>query len=300
MTHVLILVCGDMRPLSLVHVAHVETLLEESGIVCAPPTWLHPHVAAEIKVTAVIAEALWVRLREDLGRDGIDLFETTSPHRRKKLLLADMDATIVEGETLDDLAAHVGLKDEISAITARAMRGELDFRAALQERVQKLAGLSARVLDDTVASMKINKGAVTLVSVMRGHGAKCYLVSGGFTFFTAEIAKACGFDGHHGNQLDILNGKLTGQVVPPILDKDTKLKLLYQYRSDMHLSDDETVAVGDGANDIPMLEAAGLGVGYHPKPLVKEKIRNAIVHTDLTSLLYIQGYTWDEISLYSH
>jgi phosphoserine phosphatase len=297
MSFVLVLVAGDNhKALSLAHVAHVETFLENAGVVCDEPHWLNPHKAAEITLSADITDDVLLRLKDDMGRDCIDVFCVPKHNRRKKLLLADMDATIVEGETLDDLAAAVGLKEEISAITAQAMRGELDFQSALIARVKKLAGLSADALSNTLSAMVINDGAIDVVRAMRRHGAECYLVSGGFTYFTAAIAEICGFNGHHGNVLEIAEEKLTGEVIFPILDKDSKLAFLNQYRENLGLSEDDTMAVGDGANDIPMLLGAGLGVGFRPKPKVKDVVRNCIIHTDLTSLLYVQGYSIEDLS----
>lgn len=290
---VLVLVAGDVssRPLSLAHLAHAETVLEAAGIICSEPHWLHPHKAAELHLSQGVSPDVCGRLHDDLGRDLIDVFVVPQDNRRKKILLADMDATIVEGETLDDLAGQAGLKDLIAGITARAMRGELDFHAALTERVRLLKGLSRSALTATLDAMVVNTGAQDVVRVMRSHGAECYLVSGGFTYFTEAIARICGFNGSHGNVLGWDGDVLSGEVVPPILDKDAKLAFLNAYRENLGISEDLTMAVGDGANDIPMLEAAGLGVGFHPKPLVKERISNCILHTDLTSLLYVQGYT---------
>ena len=258
-----------------------------------PINWLHAEKAAEIKINTDIS---LTSIREIADKNFIDVFLIPALHRRKKLLLADMDATIVEGETLDDLAAFAGLKDKIAAITARAMRGELDFKEALEQRVKMLEGLSVSALQHTLSAMKINAGAKETISVMRKHGAECYLVSGGFTYFTEAIAKTCGFNGHHGNILKIESDHLTGDVIPPILDKNAKLAFLREYTAKCGILREETMTVGDGANDIPMLLGAGTGVGYYPKPLVKEQISNIIIHTDLTSLLYIQGYTWQDIS----
>lgn len=257
-----------------------------------PLNWLHLDKAVEIKFETDILPEFFKSIRESASQKFIDVFLTPAAHRRKKLLLADMDATIVEGETLDDLAAFAGLKEKISEITARAMRGELDFKQALEQRVKMLEGLSVTALEQTLATMKINAGAIEAVRVMRKHGAECYLVSGGFTYFTGAIAKACAFNGHHGNVLEIEDDHLTGKVIPPILDKNAKLAFLNQYTEKCGISKEQTMSVGDGANDIPMLLGAGTGVGYHPKPLVQEQISNLIIHTDLTSLLYIQGYTW--------
>lgn len=297
MTYILVFVAGDNnKPLSTGHIAHAETILEDAGIVCENPLWLHPHKAAELRLSSPVPESVWLQLHEYVGRDLIDVFLVPEKNRRKKLLLADMDATIVEGETLDDLAALAGLKEQIAAITARAMRGELDFHAALTERVRMLKGLPVSALAETLSTMKINDGAGQLVATMRQHGAECYLVSGGFTYFTQAIAEKCTFNGHHGNHLEIMNGALSGEVIPPILDKDAKRNFLRQYCVSLGLASDDTMAVGDGANDIPMLLEAGLGIGFRPKPLVKDQVMNCVIHTDLTSLLYVQGYTWQDMS----
>ncbi len=297
MTSVLILVSGDgQKSFSHFDLTEVQSLISKHGIEYGSPYWTHPDKAVEINVSAQLNDGMLSDIRQLMDAHAIDVFCVPAENRRKKLLLADMDATIVTGETLDDLAGAVGLKDKISAITERAMRGELDFQSALKERVAMLAGLSVSALSETLSAMTLNTGAEDVVRVMRRNGAECYLVSGGFTYFTGAIAERCVFNGHHGNVLGIEHGKLTGQVVPPVLDKDSKYRFLSQYRAELGLSVADTMAVGDGANDIPMLQEAGLGVGFQPKPLVKQAVPNWIVHTDLTSLLYIQGYTWQDIA----
>jgi phosphoserine phosphatase len=201
-----------------------------------------------------------------------------------------MDSTIVAGETLDELASHAGIRDKIAPITARAMRGELDFESALRERVSLLEGMDAAALEKTSARIKLNPGAGIFVQFMRSKGAKCILVSGGFTYFTDAFAKYAGFDDHHGNMLQIKDGKLTGQLEGEILDKNKKLSLLETYRQSLNLKIDETMAIGDGANDLPMLQKSGLGIGYKPKPLLLEALPNCIIHGDLTAALYAQGF----------
>jgi phosphoserine phosphatase len=171
------------------------------------------------------------------------------------------------------------------------MRGELNFHMALNERVSLLEGLPLSALEKTAAATQLSSGAEMLVKVMRENGATCVLVSGGFTYFTEKIAKKCGFQIHHGNHLDTKDGVLTGKVLPPLLDKNAKYYFLQKYAAELGLAADETLAIGDGANDLPMLQGAGLGLGYRPKPLVYEQVSNAIIHTDLTSALYVQGYT---------
>lgn len=217
----------------------------------------------------------------------IDVFCTPIDSIKKKLFLADMDATIVTTETLDELAQECGIGEKVSKITDRAMRGELDFHQALKERVALIKDLPEISLKHTLDNTVLSKGAIELVSYVKQQDIFCVLVSGGFTYFTSAIADDCGFDTHHGNHLDIAEGKLTGYVVPPILDKDAKLDFLKKYVQQLDIPISDTVAIGDGANDLPMLEAAGLGIGYHPKALVREKIMNCIIHTDLLSVQYI-------------
>lgn len=296
MSDILILVSGNIqKPLTLSVADKVKVFLNHHHIQFTSEIWLCPDKALEIHLSHSLSIDDHHQIRKEFDGDDVDVFLVNSAYRRKMLLLADMDATIVRGESLDDLADLAGLKDKISAITERAMRGELDFKSALIERVAMLKGLSLSALTQTRDALIINKGAMDVIRVMRNFGAECYLVSGGFSFFTEDIAKKCGFNGHHGNQLEMIDKVLSGQVSPPILDKDSKLSYLKQYTQKCGLTPEETMAVGDGANDIPMLQGAGFGVGYQPKPLVKEKINNYIIHTDLTSLLYIQGYTWQDI-----
>ena len=201
---------------------------------------------------------------------------------------------MVVGETLDDLAAFAGIKDHIAAITARAMNGELDFKEALRERVGLLAGLPADCLDKTYAHLQFMPGAETLVRTMKANGAMAVLVSGGFKFFTSRVAAHCGFDRDLSNQFEIENGKLTGKVIEPILDRSTKLETLINAAAEFSLPLALTIAVGDGANDLEMIKAAGLGVAYHAKPIVAAEAQARVDHGDLTALLFAQGYKADE------
>jgi phosphoserine phosphatase len=225
----------------------------------------------------------------------IDAIATPAKGRRKALLVADMDSTIVTGETLDELADFAGLKDRIAAITARAMNGELDFKAALRERVAMLKGLPVDALERTWQRVHLTPGARELVATMRAHGAHTALVSGGFSFFTSRVAALCGFDIHRSNILLDDGTVLIGRVGEPILDRDTKLATLTGLAAERGLELSATLAVGDGANDLDMLRAAGLGVAFHAKPIVAAAVRARVDHADLRALLFAQGYRAEEI-----
>ncbi len=225
-----------------------------------------------------------------LTHKAVDIFLTKPRGRRKAVLVADMDSTIVTAETLDELAAFAGLKDKIAAITARAMNGELDFHAAIRERVGLLKGLPVSALEETWKGIEYCPGARVLVATMNGFGATTALVSGGFSFFTARVAAELGFAIHRANMLLDDGAALTGEVGEPILDKDAKLASLNEFAAQRGVKLAATLSVGDGANDLPMLKAAGLGIAYHAKPVVAAEVVNRVVHTDLTSLLFAQGY----------
>jgi phosphoserine phosphatase len=215
--------------------------------------------------------------------------------RRKKLLVADMESTIIEQECLDELAGYLGLRPKIADITERAMRGELNFEAALKERVTLLKGLNAGVLDDLYANrVTLMLGAETLIATMQANGAYCALVSGGFRFFTEKIAARLSFDFEQANRLDIVDGRIAGTVAEPILGRVAKLAALERLALERGLKPADTLAAGDGANDLAMITAAGLGVAFRAKPVVAAAAAAAITHGDLTALLYLQGYRWDE------
>jgi len=198
------------------------------------------------------------------------------------------------GETLDELADKAGIKDQVAEITARAMRGEIDFKAALFERVKMLKDLPVDRLDQTLAGIALTPGARTLVRTMRAHGAFTILVSGGFRFFTRHVAAIAGFHEHQANDLIIEDDRLTGRVAEPILDKEAKLVLLNRSAAEKKIPLSASLTTGDGANDLPMLQAAGLGVAYHAKPVVEAAAPAAIRNGDLTALLYLQGYNFSE------
>lgn len=255
--------------------------------------WLSKNKAAERGISDNGHSALINHIRDELASEKIDFFITSNENRQKKLLLADMDSTIVTDETLDELAQHAGIKDQIAEITKRAMNGELDFHDAIRERVNLLKDLPETAISETVEQTKLNNGATTFVQTMKKSAATCVLVSGGFTVFTEETAKQCGFDYHHGNSLVIEEGKLTGKVRDPILDKHAKVNFLQNYCEELNIQLSDCLTIGDGANDLPMLKTAGLGIGYHPKDAVKSEIHNCILYGDLTTALYAQGYSDD-------
>jgi phosphoserine phosphatase len=221
----------------------------------------------------------------------IDLVIQDQDTRRKKLLIADMDSTMIGQECIDELAAEVGLKDKVAAITARAMNGEIAFEPALRERVALLKGLPISVVDEVIAKrITLTPGGMELIATMKAKGYYTALVSGGFTVFTSRIAATLGFDENRANILLEENGHLTGFVAEPILGKQAKVDALEDIAKKLGISPDEAMAVGDGANDLGMLHLAGAGVALHAKPAVAAEAKIQINHADLSALLYIQGY----------
>jgi phosphoserine phosphatase len=254
---------------------------------------LDPGIATDIPFTPGGADdkAVAVRLRTALKDHPIDVVVQPLANRRKRLFVADMDSTIIEQECIDELADYVGLKAHVAAITERAMRGEIAFEPALRERVALLKGLPVAVVEEVIANrITLTPGARTLVATMRANGAHTCLVSGGFTHFTGRVAAMAGFDEHRGNALIMEDGKLAGRVQEPVLGRDAKRATLIELRDSLGLAPHDTLAAGDGANDLAMIEAAGLGVAYHAKPTVAEAAHARIDHGDLTALLYLQGY----------
>lgn len=223
-----------------------------------------------------------------------DICIQASENRKKKLLICDMDSTLIGQECIDELADFAGVKDRVSAITERAMRGEIGFEGALKERVSLLKNLDISALQKCFDErITLNEGARTLCQTMKANGAKAVIVSGGFTFFTERVAKACGFDTHQANTLIENGGTLTGTVGMPILGRDAKRDALHQHSADFGGPLD-AVAIGDGANDLAMITAAGLGIAFYAKPVVAAQAHCAINHTDLTTALYFQGYNDDD------
>ncbi len=287
---------ASKKQLSAGHIALAQSFAEENNLTIDSPLWLDKNKSVDIPLSQSFTIDQMQELRSLLDANQIDCFCTSQDNRRKKLLLADMDSTIVTSETLDELAAEAGIKDKVASITERAMRGELDFHAAIKERVGLLKNLPESAVKRTLDQTEISKGAEITIRTLRESGTASILVSGGFTYFTEGIAKQLGFAGHHGNILGVKDGKLTGEVTEPILDKESKLDYLNTYARKLGLDLSQTMAIGDGANDLPMLLAAGLGIGYHPKPLLEENLLNCIRHTDLTSILFMQGYKKDNFA----
>jgi len=258
--------------------------------------WLFEGVAADIRFSSTDdIRTISDRLREALNGIRADVVVQPQLDRRKKLLLADMDSTMIGQECIDELADFAGLKAHVSAITERAMRGEIEFEPALRERVALLKGLPVTVVDEVLKSrITLTPGAIELVRTMRAHGAYTCLVSGGFTLFTRRVAELIGFQENRANELLTENGKLTGQVAEPILGREAKLATLVDLLESFDLDDLDTMVVGDGANDLSMIERAGVGVAYHAKPAVAAAAGVRIDHGDLTALLYLQGYKRSE------
>jgi len=255
--------------------------------------WLDPGVAAEFALPLVPGN-LW-QVWQGLQELGVDLVVQPALGRRKRLLLADMDSTMIEQECIDELAAEAGVGPYVAAITARAMNGELDFEAALRERVALLKGLPETVIGQVLRDrITLRAGGRQLVATMRAGGARAALVSGGFTAFTGPVAAALGFDENRANVLQMAAGALTGTVAEPILGRDAKVRALHEISAAMGISCAEAMAVGDGANDLGMLGLAGAGVALHAKPSVAAQCQIRINHGDLTALLFIQGYSRED------
>jgi phosphoserine phosphatase len=251
------------------------------------PVVLSPGEAVDIPLSTPPGPDLLLATLE--GRP-IDAITVKTRARRKALLLADMDSTIVTGETLDELASFAGLGEKIAAITTRAMNGDLDFKEALRERVAMLKGLRLDALEKTWARVQLTPGARELVATMRARGALTALISGGFSFFTGKVAAELGFDVHRSNSLLDDGAVLTGAVGQPIVDRDAKVAALHELAAQRGLKLSATLAVGDGANDLDMIRAAGLGVAFHAKPIVAREARAKVDHADLRALLFAQGY----------
>jgi phosphoserine phosphatase len=276
------------NPAMILEPALVRALRDAMG--GGDAVWLDPNCAAEFSLAKVPKNL--GDIRASLTAEGVDLICQPSTGRRKKLLLADMDSTMIRQECIDELAAAAGIGEQVAAITARAMNGELDFEAALKERVTLLKGMPESTIGQVLATrITMMPGGATLVATMKAHGAYAALVSGGFTAFTAAVAARLGFDEHRANTLHIESGALTGTVAEPILGREAKVAALEDLTAQLSITDADVLAIGDGANDLGMLTRAGLGVAVHAKPVVQAQASHAINHGDLTALLFAQGYT---------
>jgi phosphoserine phosphatase len=297
MTHVATLVCDPAFPvLTREMLRRASEVLNRPG----PLSWLDPCIAADIAFDpgpAADAKAVADRLRSALDNAPVDVIVQRVQVRRKKLLLADMDSTMIGEECIDELATEIGKRAEVAAITERAMRGEIAFAPALRQRTALLKGLDRATIVGVIANkITLTPGGRALVQTMRANGAHTVLVSGGFSVFASVIAERIGFHEHHANELLFgKDGRLSGLVAAPVLGKDAKRAALERLRARHGLSATETLAVGDGANDLAMLDSAGLGVAFRAKPKVAAAAHARIDHGDLTALLYAQGFRREEI-----
>jgi phosphoserine phosphatase len=298
MQNVLTLITDPARAdISPRHVEAVSAALVAAGAEIAVVDWLDEGTACDVVFTGPSLETARRSVLDAIAAPNFDIAVQSRQGRRKDLLVIDMDSTVVSGETLDELADRTKVKDAVAEITARAMAGDLQFAAALRERVTLLAGLGTDAMVETAAAVRLNPGARTLVATMRAHGAYTVLVSGGFKFITSHVALVVGFDADEANRLEVVDGSLTGRIVEPILDPVAKLAALHRHARDHNIPLAETLAAGDGANDLAMIQGAGLGVAYHAKPILREAAAVRIDHGDLTALLYLQGYRGREFTL---
>ncbi|TCP60730.1 phosphoserine phosphatase [Rhodovulum bhavnagarense] len=288
--HIVTLLTNPAHP--TLETATIEALCNAWG--GADMRWLAHGIAAEFAVDTLPGN-FW-DIWSELQGIGVDLVAQPAEGRRKKMLIADMDSTMIGQECIDELADEAGIGPRVADITARAMNGELDFEGALRERVGLLAGLDVGVVDKVLAErITYTPGGAALVATMKANGAHCVLVSGGFTNFAAKVAADLGFDDHQANTLLVEDGKLTGKVAEPILGREAKIEALTRISTDLGITPDQVMAVGDGANDLGMLGLAGAGVALHAKPTVAMQCDIRINHGDLTALLYLQGYMQDAL-----
>jgi phosphoserine phosphatase len=273
----------------------VVDALDRTLPLAASPDWLAPDIACDVALGETDATAAEAAARRAIGDAAIDVVVQPVAGRRKRVLVADLESTLIENEMLDELAEFAGLRAEVAAITRRAMNGELDFAAALAERVALLRGLPASVLDKAALRIRLTAGARALVATSRAAGVTTALVTGGFTVFAARIGRELGIDRVVANRLEIVDGRLAGTVAAPIVTAATKREALLALAAECGVAPAETLAVGDGANDLPMLQAAGLGIAFRAKPAVASAAPWRIDHGDLTALLYLQGYRAGDI-----
>jgi phosphoserine phosphatase len=283
---VLTLIAGAAGP----GLPRLAAMVAEALAIEAEPVWLAPDEACDLVLDALDPPAIVETMHAVVGGAPVDILIQPAAERRKRLLVADLESTIIENEMLDELALILGIGSHVAEITRQAMNAEIDFVAALEARVALLAGIEARILDQAAARIRLMPGARELVATMRRNGAATALVSGGFTIFAERVATELGFDRVVANLLEVVGGRVTGRVLPPIVTGETKREALLALAAERGIPPAQAIAVGDGANDMPMLSAAGIGIAFRAKPAVAAAARWRLDHADLTGLLYAQGY----------
>ncbi len=295
------LILSSNRNVGLDHLAQLQRILDEQNIrFSTRPLWLRPHLCAQIGIDDYLRPDQMELLRTEFDKNQIDIFITHASSQRKKILFCDMEATIIREEILDELAKTLNIENHILPITQAAMAGEIDFQTALEKRVNLLKGTSVLLLQEMAQKLTPNPGAIELLKVLNFYKIPSVLVTGGFDFFASRIAGLLGFTSYHANHLIIENNELTGTVKAPVLDRQAKADFIHRYCIQMQITPDQTAAVGDGANDSDMISLSGMGVGYHPKKALADATLNHIRHTDLSHLLYIFGFTWQDIEKALH
>ena len=276
-------------------VAETRAALNAAGANAGEISWLAEARAADILFSDIDCEAAEAAADSVVDGKPVDRLSLATNGRRRKLLIADMDSTILINETLDEIAASAGIGEQIAEITARSMRGELNFEDSLRERVALLEGRDSSIIDAVLAGISLTPGASSFIATMRQAGCYTALVSGGFTMFTDKVKGWLGFDLALANDFEINDGILTGKLDGPIVGRETKLEVLETLCREHGVDAVDCLAIGDGANDLAMIKAAGLGIAYHGKPILREHARARIDHTDLRTALYFQGFRDDEI-----
>ena len=276
----------------------VHDALTSLGARVGRPDWLAPQRACDLFFTGVSLERAEARIRtlfaEQFDDAKLDLIVQDSVNRRKRLVAADLESTLIENEMLDELASFIGVRSKVAEITRQAMNGEIDFATALKTRVALFKDLPEAVLKEAAARIRLTPGASTLVATSQAHGVCFAIITGGFSFFVRHVRSLLNYDIAVTNELVVESGRLTGTVREPILTREGKRAALISLAAERDIPIRLTLAIGDGANDLPMLEAAGLGVAFHAKPSVADRARYRVNHGDLTSVLYAQGYRASE------